>query len=50
MRRCDARKIVRRADDMFVAGIDGGGTSTRLEIRDADNNFIRRESARHRKM
>ena len=29
---------------MFVAGIDGGGTSTRLEIRDADNNFIRRES------
>ena len=44
MRRCDARKIVRRADDMFVAGIDGGGTSTRLEIRDVDNNFIRRES------
>ena len=29
---------------MFVAGIDGGGTSTRLEIRDADNNIIRRES------
>ena len=29
---------------MFIAGIDGGGTSTRLEIRDADNNFIRRES------
>ena len=29
---------------MFIAGIDGGGTSTRLEIRDADNSFIRRES------
>ena len=29
---------------MFIAGIDGGGTSTRLEIRDADNTFIRRES------
>lgn len=29
---------------MFVAGIDGGGTSTRLEIRTTENTFVRRES------
>ena len=28
---------------MFLAGIDGGGTHTRLEIRDMDNRFLRRE-------
>ena len=28
---------------MFIAGIDGGGTRTRLEIRDTDNNLLRRE-------
>ena len=28
---------------MFIAGIDGGGTHTRLEIRDGENRFIRRE-------
>lgn len=28
---------------MFIAGIDGGGTHTRLEIRDMDNCVIRRE-------
>lgn len=28
---------------MFIAGIDGGGTHTRLEIRDMDNRFVRRE-------
>ena len=27
---------------MFVAGIDGGGTHTRLELRDEKNQFIRR--------
>ncbi len=27
---------------MFVAGIDGGGTHTRLELRDEGNNLIRR--------
>ena len=27
---------------MYIAGIDGGGTHTRIEIRDADNNFVRR--------
>ena len=27
---------------MFVAGIDGGGTHTRIELRDTDNNLIRR--------
>lgn len=27
---------------MFIAGIDGGGTHTRIEIRDMDNNLIRR--------
>ena len=29
---------------MFIAGIDGGGTSTKLEIRTAGNRFVRRES------
>ena len=28
---------------MFIAGIDGGGTHTRIEIRDDANNFVRRE-------
>ena len=28
---------------MFIAGIDGGGTHTRLELRDMDNRLIRRE-------
>lgn len=28
---------------MFLAGIDGGGTSTKLELRDMDNRLIRRE-------
>ncbi len=28
---------------MFIAGIDGGGTHTRLEIRDEGNRLIRRE-------
>lgn len=28
---------------MFVAGIDGGGTHTRLELRDGENNLLRRE-------
>lgn len=28
---------------MFIAGIDGGGTHTRLEIRDMDNHLLRRE-------
>lgn len=28
---------------MFIAGIDGGGTHTRIEIRDMENNFLRRE-------
>lgn len=28
---------------MFIAGIDGGGTHTRIELRDLDNNFLRRE-------
>lgn len=27
---------------MFIAGIDGGGTHTRLELRDGDNRFLRR--------
>lgn len=27
---------------MFIAGIDGGGTHTRIEIRDMDNRFVRR--------
>lgn len=27
---------------MFIAGIDGGGTHTRIEIRDMDNGFVRR--------
>ena len=27
---------------MFVAGIDGGGTHTRIELRDMDNCFLRR--------
>lgn len=27
---------------MFVAGIDGGGTHTRIELRDMENNLIRR--------
>ena len=26
---------------MFIAGIDGGGTHTRVEIRDMENNFVR---------
>ena len=29
---------------MFVAGIDGGGTHTRIELRDMDNTLIRRGS------
>jgi len=28
---------------MFIAGIDGGGTHTRIEIRDMENRFVRRE-------
>ena len=28
---------------MFIAGIDGGGTHTRLEIRDMENHTLRRE-------
>lgn len=28
---------------MYIAGIDGGGTHTRLEIRDEENHFVRRE-------
>jgi len=28
---------------MFIAGIDGGGTHTRLELRDMENNLIRHE-------
>ena len=28
---------------MFVAGIDGGGTHTRIEVRDMENRFLRRE-------
>ena len=28
---------------MFIAGIDGGGTHTRLELRDMDNRLIRRD-------
>lgn len=28
---------------MFIAGIDGGGTHTRLEIRERNNQFLRRE-------
>lgn len=28
---------------MFIAGMDGGGTHTRLELRDCKNNLIRRE-------
>ena len=28
---------------MFIAGIDGGGTHTRIELRDMENNRIRRE-------
>lgn len=28
---------------MFIAGIDGGGTHTRLEIRDMENRLVRRE-------
>ena len=28
---------------MFIAGIDGGGTHTRLEIRDMENRILRRE-------
>ena len=27
---------------MFIAGIDGGGTHTRIELRDMDNTLIRR--------
>lgn len=27
---------------MIIAGIDGGGTHTRLELRDMENNFLRR--------
>ena len=27
---------------MFIAGIDGGGTHTRIEIRDLENRFVRR--------
>ena len=27
---------------MFIAGIDGGGTHTRLELRDMENRFLRR--------
>ncbi len=29
---------------MFLAGIDGGGTHTRLELRDGGNKFLRRET------
>lgn len=29
---------------MFIAGIDGGGTHTRLELRDEENRFLRREA------
>lgn len=28
---------------MFLAGIDGGGTSTKLELRDVENRLLRRE-------
>ena len=28
---------------MFVLGIDGGGTHTRLELRDMENRLLRRE-------
>lgn len=28
---------------MFIAGIDGGGTHTRIEIRDMENQFVRRQ-------
>ena len=28
---------------MFLAGIDGGGTSTKLELRDGENRLLRRE-------
>lgn len=28
---------------MFIAGIDGGGTHTRIEIRDMENRLVRRE-------
>lgn len=28
---------------MFIAGIDGGGTHTRIELRDMENRFLRRE-------
>ena len=27
---------------MFIAGIDGGGTHTRIEVRDVDNRLVRR--------
>ena len=27
---------------MFIAGVDGGGTHTRIELRDMENNRIRR--------
>ena len=27
---------------MFIAGIDGGGTHTRIELRDLENRLIRR--------
>ena len=26
---------------MFIAGIDGGGTHTRIEVRDLENKFLR---------
>ena len=26
---------------MFIAGIDGGGTHTRIELRDMENRFLR---------
>ena len=29
---------------MYIAGIDGGGTHTRLELRDGNNRFLRRET------
>lgn len=29
---------------MYIIGIDGGGTHTRLELRDAENRFLRRET------
>ena len=32
---------------MFIAGIDGGGTHTRIELRDMDNTLIRRGSLVH---